>query len=1048
MTLAQKFNCLNGNIVSRIDLEKLLEFAQKEQHSLIEKRITKVLDAFAGDSFAIEINSPVEPYGLSGVDADMLLPTLEYISEKDNEGLGKAVSPNEIYDYITNLILNTIDKVGHLPWQKEWKGSGTSRGAKNYVSDKEYTGANFILNFDVVYDENGEPYLVPIQFKQPYYLTFNQIKEANATLNEGAKARRVIYYTLLFSYSNHNGLAFKTTDKAKWIEFIKSNNLDKTDLDKNSFKIPIIKYYNLYRADHCTGLKFKEDNTTTKEVDPIDSAQAIIDGYPNPPRYTFEGDKAVYYPMEDRLNMPSITAFSSEQFYYATYFHEAIHSTGHSKRLNRGNDTRIRDGSKEDRKAYAFEELVAELGAVFLCGESGILFHTKENSAKYLKGWNNRLVDELSNDNRFFLKASAQAQKGANHILGREKEKEKEDEETEDSEPYSRINKKASNYGKKKAFVSKKNRFVKPFSVNDIPYNTAYHAYTGTSFSPEKRAENEQKGYVQFMEHVWEQQMKIAEKNDLLSVFEERFLRFKEGYLSHTLAYLKSRHGLFSTMIAGSSNFPVARMRKKNAVVDSRLNALVEYGKKYQNLFAKELKPVIIKTGSQTALSQLEIKLKKEEEQHQRTLDFNAVMRKKISDEQKKDELLKKGFSQDFIDKAYKSGFTTLGSYVSTNALARIRNLKAQIELEKKLNVKKEEGNKEKDFDGGKVVWNYDINRLQLLFEDKPNEAIRTALKRSGLAFKWSPKEGAWQRQLNTFDKHNWKLLLAVIPSLETKAGDSEKKESSITTKGLNAPKVATKPEVKKQMGCTPKVTPEKNVNKNSLAYKMANRPKDVPFFNIDNKDIADFLGQIERKEKESIVISLTGGQGSMKTRMCFQFMNALAQFYKVGHASIEEHPESSLYYAKAEEYLNAKAVENIECPEVKSLSDLEKLIQDNEIIVIDSFSKMQEMCKGFEIDKDLRKKYNGKLFIVIFQLTTDGKMRGGSKSQFDADIVLFTEKMADYRDNYIYADKNRYQNKPLDGLKFNIFNKKLIQDNPEAPSEPRAKKKLSFLVN
>jgi antirestriction protein ArdC len=1053
MTLAQQFNSLNGTVVTRENLEKLLEKAEKERHTIISERITKVLHAFTDDTFSIELQNLVEPYGLNGVEADMFLPTLEYISEDDSQGLKKAVSPNEIYDYITKMIINTIDKVGHLPWQKEWTGSGALGGAKNYVSAKEYTGANYILNFDVKFDQNGEPYLVPIKFIQPFYLTFNQIKEAKVILNKGAKARRVIYYTLIFGYDNRNGMALKTSDKSKWTEFVKRNNLDKTELDKNGFKIPIIKYYNVYRADDCVGLKFKQDKTPIKETNPIESAQAIIDGYQNPPKYSFEGDVAAYYPKEDRLNMPSIKAFSSEEFYYSTYFHEAIHSTGHSKRLDRGNDTRKRDGSTEDKKAYAFEELVAELGAVFLCGESGILFHTKENSAKYLKGWNSKLVDELTNDNRFFLKASAQGQKGTNHILGREKAKEEETTaKTQEKETQTRTSKKASDYGKKRAFVPKKSSFTKPFSIKDIPYDTAYRAHTGTSFSPEKRAESEQKSYLQFMDDVWEEQMKIAIKKDFLSVFEERFLRFRDGYLSRTLAYLRSRHGVFSSMIAGSSNFPVARMRKKNAIVDSKLTELVEYGKKYQNLFAKELQPVIIKTGSQTALSQLEVKLKKEEEQHQKTLDFNKIMRKKISDEQKKEELIKMGFSEDFISKTHKSGFTTLGSYVSTNASARIRNLKAQIELEKKLNIKKEQGNKEKDFEGGIAVWNYDINRFQLLFEGKPSEAIRTALKGGGLAFKWSPKEGAWQRQLNTFGQYNWNLLLKVIPSLENEATHQQKDEPTTEVKGLNAPKVHTKPELKKQVEYTPKDTPEKNIaknfGKNTLAYKMANRPTNVDFFKIDNQDIADFLGQIERKQKESIVISLTGGQGSMKTRMCFQFINALAQNYKVGHASIEEHPESSLYYDKAEQYLNAKALQNIEAPEVKSISDLDKLIGSSEVVVIDSFSKMQEMHKGFEVDKDLRKKYNGKLFIVIFQQTTDGKMRGGSKSQFDADIVLFTEKMADYRDNYIYADKNRYQNKPLDGLKFNIFNKKLVQNESEVQADPTTKKKLSFAVN
>ncbi|MCD8435628.1 ssDNA-binding domain-containing protein [Tenacibaculum dicentrarchi] len=217
---------------------------------------------------------------------------------------------------------------------------------------------------------------------------------------------------------------------------------------------------------------------------------------------------------------------------------------------------------------------------------------------------------------------------------------------------------------------------------------------------------------------------------------------------------------------------------------------------------------------------------------------------------------------------------------------------------------------------------------------------------------------------------------------------------------------------------------PEKT---NSLAYKMANRQNKVSeIYKIRDKNISEFLGEIEVKQKESVVITLTGGQGSMKTRCAFRFMNAFAQKYKVGHASIEEHPESTLYYNKVDEYINDTALNNIHNPEINSISDLDMLVKENDIIVIDSFAKMQEIQKGFEVDKDLRKKYDGKLFIVIFQQTTDGKMRGGSKSQFDADIILFTEKFDNYQDNYIYADKNRYQNRNLTDLKYNIFEGKL----------------------
>lgn len=247
-----------------------------------------------------------------------------------------------------------------------------------------------------------------------------------------------------------------------------------------------------------------------------------------------------------------------------------------------------------------------------------------------------------------------------------------------------------------------------------------------------------------------------------------------------------------------------------------------------------------------------------------------------------------------------------------------------------------------------------------------------------------------------------------------------------------------------------PKLTKtKKNIatkNKNSLAYKLANKPKNVEYFKIDDKEISDFLGKIERKNKESVFISITGGQGSMKTRFAFQFMNAMAQNYKVGHASIEEHPESAVYFDKVAQYLNEKALNNIEAPEIRTIADIDRLAEMNDVIVIDSYTKAQEIEKSFEVDKDLRKKYDGKLFLVIFQQTTDGKMRGGSKSQFDADIVMFTKKEPDYRNNYVYHDKNRYQDKPLDNLHFNIYSGRINNTEPE--TQPVEKPKLSFEVN
>jgi antirestriction protein ArdC len=431
MDLVKEFNNLNGKRVSRSALKKLLARAKKQNHTLISKRITSVLNQNKDSVFTIEIQDFIDELGLSGAEQSIILPTLEYQSEPDSEGGLNGVSPDDIYSYITDLIINTIEKVGHLPWQKDWVGSGADGTAKNYVSKKEYTGANFLLNFDVKFDEDGKGYLVPIKFVQPYYLTFNQIRETKASLKKDSKARRVIYYTMIFNYDNGT-LKFKTTDKAKFTEFVKSQGLTKEDLKAHLVKIPVIKYYNVFRADDCTGLKFPSDKIDSKKVNPIEQAQQLIDGYKNPPTYTFIGDRAYYQPSTDTLNMPKITAFNKEASYYCTYFHELTHSTGAKKRLDR--DFSGKFGSKN----YAYEELIAELGAVFMCSEAGILFQTKENSAKYLKNWNTVLVTELENDNRFFLKASAQSQKAVNYILNRNSDSENEEEEKKE-EPVKKV---------------------------------------------------------------------------------------------------------------------------------------------------------------------------------------------------------------------------------------------------------------------------------------------------------------------------------------------------------------------------------------------------------------------------------------------------------------------------------------------------------------------------------------------------------------------------------------------------------------------------------
>lgn len=407
MNVVEQFNALNGKVATRLQLEKLADLCIKEEQDHIFHRIQDVLIHNENDLFRIDINEKafeiVPESMLNGLNFD----ETDY---NDGSGLNKAVSPNEIYQKVTDLIINTITEVGHLPWQKEWKGTGLPT-ARNYVSEQPYTGINAIT---LPYDEkqvNGKTVIIEPKTKDVYYLTFNQIEKLGARLKKGSRGRMVTYFNFVYTYDDKiKGIKFTTSSASDLGNFVKSKKLSKQDLQANLLQYPVLKYYNVFKAEDCENLPKKEPKKINAK--PNEIAEKIIELYPNSPKIIIGKDERAFYrPSEDTVYMPNVKAFSEENFYYSTFFHELIHSTGHYSRLERN-----MTGSKGDSD-YAFEELIAELGAVYLCAESGILFHTIENSAKYLRGWNTKLVGKLKEDNKFFFKAAASAQKGANYIL-------------------------------------------------------------------------------------------------------------------------------------------------------------------------------------------------------------------------------------------------------------------------------------------------------------------------------------------------------------------------------------------------------------------------------------------------------------------------------------------------------------------------------------------------------------------------------------------------------------------------------------------------------
>jgi hypothetical protein len=265
---------------------------------------------------------------------------------------------------------------------------------------------------------------------------------------------------------------------------------------------------------------------------------------------------------------------------------------------------------------------------------------------------------------------------------------------------------------------------------------------------------------------------------------------------------------------------------------------------------------------------------------------------------------------------------------------------------------------------------------------------------------------------------------------VETLSNESIAK--TVPNSALSAPEVFVEHSSDPSDQSVPSITPRNN----SLANKMiALQNHTFETFIIANQQMQAFLGDVERKTTGSTAITLTGGAGSGKTRFAFQFINALAQNYKVGHASLEEQPDSKLYFDKVHQYLDETAQANVEAPDIENMQDVYALIERNDVIVIDSFTKIREWDRNFLLDRDLRKKYHGKLFLIIFQQTVAGNMRGGTTSEFDGDIILYTQVFPDYRENYIYPSKNRYNSTPREQLRYSVYYQQLLPDE-SSPSE------------
>ena len=121
------------------------------------------------------------------------------------------------------------------------------------------------------------------------------------------------------------------------------------------------------------------------------------------------GTKAFYAPQGDYVGMPTADSFASPDAYAATLAHELVHWTGHKSRCDRQFGKRFGDD------AYAFEELVAEIGSAFVCAQMGIPLENLQHSS-YIASW----LKVLKADKRAIFTASSQAKRSSEFLITNE----------------------------------------------------------------------------------------------------------------------------------------------------------------------------------------------------------------------------------------------------------------------------------------------------------------------------------------------------------------------------------------------------------------------------------------------------------------------------------------------------------------------------------------------------------------------------------------------------------------------------------------------------
>ena len=282
-----------------------------------------------------------------------------------------------VYQDITDAIIADLEN-GCVPWAQPWDSAAgvvPLTVPRNASTQRPYSGINILILWSAVTKR---------KFTGHNWLTFRQALAVGGNVRKGERGVTVVYADR-FTPEAAREHARETGDAVQ--------------------SIPFLKRFTLFNADQCEGLPVNPQTPTPSPDAIIPAADAVIAATGADIRIC--GGEAFYHQVLDYVQVPPVHAYFESTNWFRTIFHELAHRTGHPSRLNRDQSGAF--GSR----AYAREELVAEMAAAFVCATLGITPTVRH--ADYLSSW----ISVLREDNRAITRAASAASKAADHILQR-----------------------------------------------------------------------------------------------------------------------------------------------------------------------------------------------------------------------------------------------------------------------------------------------------------------------------------------------------------------------------------------------------------------------------------------------------------------------------------------------------------------------------------------------------------------------------------------------------------------------------------------------------